>query len=117
MGIERFSRLGAASPDKVSNTPTTSEQMAKTQLRKQQDQAHEQLLVTMLLGSGTSCIVYGASRYFSNLRLMTRGLYKPAYGGAASLSVAVAALAGGAWMGLAADEKERKDALDGEATR
>ena len=64
-----------------------------------------------LLGVGTSCIVYGAARYFSNLKLMTKGLYKPAYGGAASLSVAVAALAGGAWMGLAADELERNEAL------
>lgn len=111
MGVERFSRLEAASPDHLPNNPNAAEQPTKTHFRKQQDQENEQLLVTVLLGSGTSCIVYGASRYFSNLKLMTRGLYKPAYGGAASLSVAVTALAVGAWMGLAADGMERKEAL------
>lgn len=111
MGVERFSRLEAANPESMPGNKHQTRVSKEVQRKKQQDQDREQLLVAGLLGIGTSCIVYGAARYFSNLKLMTKGLYKPAYGGAASLSVAVAALAGGAWMGLAMDEAERNDAL------
>lgn len=42
---------------------------------------------------------------------MTRGLFKPAYHGAAVLSITVAAIAGAAWLNLAIDEMERTEAL------
>lgn len=49
----------------------------------------------MTLGSGS--IVYGTSRYFSNLKLLEKGLFKPAYHGSASLAASVAGLTGGVY--------------------
>ena len=50
-----------------------------------------------LLSLGGGSIVYGAARYFSNLRHLERGTFKPAYLGAAVLAAAVAGLAGGVY--------------------
>lgn len=100
IGVERFSRLESHTP-----TSVTSPQIA-AKARKQKDKQNEHVLVTSLLGIGSSCIIYGAGRYFSNLKLLTQGLFKPAYHGAGILSIAVAGLAGGAWMGIASDDDE-----------
>ena len=66
--------------------------------RERAQQARQsQLLVGTLLGLGAGSIVYGSARYFSNLRLLERGEFRPAYHGAAVLAAAVAGLAGGVY--------------------
>lgn len=54
----------------------------------------QQVLVAALLGMGSGSVVYGFSRYWSNMKLLEQGMFKPAYLGAASLGLAVASLAG-----------------------
>lgn len=56
-----------------------------------------QVLVGTLMALGSGSIVYGTSRYFSNLKLLERGLFKPAYHGSALLAASVAGLAGGVY--------------------
>lgn len=54
----------------------------------------EQWLVAALLGTGTGSLAYGVTRYFSNLRLLEKGLFRPAYFGAGFLGLAVAGFTG-----------------------
>ncbi|KAK8070894.1 hypothetical protein PG997_011097 [Apiospora hydei] len=61
---------------------------------KESEKKKPQLLVGTLLGMGSGSIVYGTARYFSNLRALERGLFKPAFHGVAVLGAAVAGLAG-----------------------
>lgn len=56
-----------------------------------------QVLVGTLMALGSGSIVYGTSRYFSNLKLLERGLFKPAYHGSALLAASVAGLVGGVY--------------------
>lgn len=62
-------------------------------------------------------IVYGTSRYFSNLQLLERGFFKPAYYHASALLAAsVAGLAGGVHGPLLRKretKRERRDMRDG----
>jgi len=74
-----------------------------------QDEEQSQVLVGCLLGVGSGSIIYGASRYFSNLRMLERGQFKPAYHGAAVLAASVAALAGGVY-GNALRRRWKEDA-------
>ncbi|KAK8024048.1 hypothetical protein PG993_012114 [Apiospora rasikravindrae] len=64
---------------------------------KENEKKKPQLLVGTLLGMGSGSIVYGTARYFSNLRALERGLFKPAFHGVALLGAAVAGLAGGVY--------------------
>ncbi|KAK7536220.1 uncharacterized protein J3D65DRAFT_409126 [Phyllosticta citribraziliensis] len=66
-----------------------------------------QLLVGALMGVGTGAIAYGAQRYFVNMRLLERGLFRPAYYGAGAMAVAVAGLAGGAYVGIVREGRQR----------
>lgn len=83
---------------------------------RDRDKAQSQVLVGSLLGLGSGSIVYGASRYFSNLKHLERGYFKPAYHGAAVLAAAVAGFAGGvygsavrrSWEGVRERESERE---------
>lgn len=75
-----------------------------------------QVLVGTLMALGSGSIVYGTSRYFSNLKLLEMGLFKPAYHGSALLAASVAGLAGGVY-GTALRKKwdvrrEREDMRD-----
>lgn len=75
-----------------------------------------QVLVGALLGTGSGAIAYGIARYFSNLRLLERGKFKPAFWGAAGLGMAVAGFAGVAYVGTIREEllvrKKRNDARE-----
>ncbi|KAJ7091900.1 hypothetical protein B0H15DRAFT_179727 [Mycena belliarum] len=51
------------------------------------------VLVGALLGTGGGSIAYGTARYFSTMRLLERGQFRPAYYGAGALGAAVAGLA------------------------
>ena len=61
----------------------------------QKDQ--NETLVLGLLAIGSGSIVYGTTRYFENMRMLERGLYKPSFYGAGGLSVAVVGVTGAAY--------------------
>lgn len=73
--------------------------------RRQRDAGREKdkdhLLVGALLGTGAGSIVYGTTRYFTNLRALERGLFKPAYLGVAGSSTLLAGLAGVVYVSAA----------------
>lgn len=104
IAIERFAQLDLRQLLK----PLRDQQRLDRQdpISKEQDQAdieHElekeqsQVLVGTLMALGSGSIVYGTSRYFSNLKLLEKGLFKPAYHGSALLAASVAGLAGGVY--------------------
>ncbi|KAK7727932.1 hypothetical protein SLS53_002946 [Cytospora paraplurivora] len=66
-------------------------------IERRLEKEHSQVLVGALMGLGSGSIVYGTSRYFSNLKLLERGLFKPSYHGSALLAASVAGLAGGVY--------------------
>ncbi|OCK76088.1 hypothetical protein K432DRAFT_360993 [Lepidopterella palustris CBS 459.81] len=68
-------------------------------LNSAKDKDH--LLVGALLGTGAGSIVYGTTRYFTNLRALERGLFKPAYLGVAGSSTLLAGLAGVVYVSAA----------------
>jgi uncharacterized membrane protein YidH (DUF202 family) len=105
IAIERFNQLdlSALSESSVpsSTSAPTSSSVNSTSPQQDKDSnkdGKQHLLVGALLGTGSATIAYGTARYFSNLRMLERGLYKPAYFGAAGLSVAVGGLAGGVFV-------------------
>lgn len=91
IAVERFSQLDISAL--LPTQPATSQKEAKPPQEKAYKDT-EKALVGALLGTGSGAIVYGVTRYFSNMRLLQRGLFKPAYYGAAGLSLAVAGVAG-----------------------
>lgn len=105
IAIERFAQLDLRQLLK----PLRDQQRVDRQdpaATKEQDQAdieHElekeqsQVLVGTLMALGSGSIVYGTSRYFSNLKLLEKGFFKPAYHGSALLAASVAGLAGGVY--------------------
>jgi uncharacterized membrane protein YidH (DUF202 family) len=66
-------------------------------LEKELEKQDSQLLVGTLLGLGAGSLLYGTSRYFSNMKYLEGGNFKPAYHGPAVLGAAVAGLAGGVY--------------------
>ncbi|KAK7528622.1 uncharacterized protein IWZ02DRAFT_16098 [Phyllosticta citriasiana] len=70
---------------------------------------NSQLLVGALMGVGAGAIAYGAQRYFVNMRLLERGLFRPAYYGVGAMAVAVAGLAGGVYAGAVRGGETRKE--------
>lgn len=104
------SSVSSPTPIKVSpitsSTSSSSREQGKEEGERRQERAPRskedekkkpQLLVGTLLGMGSGSIVYGTARYFSNLRALERGLFKPAFHGVAVLGAAVAGLAGGVY--------------------
>jgi hypothetical protein len=68
----------------------------------------ERLLVGTLLGAGMGSIVYGSTRYFSNLRVLEQGNFKPAFNGPAVLGVVVAGMASASFWSMVRRERERE---------
>lgn len=96
IAIERFSQLDLGELlSQLSPAPLVSSQaQQQRQEARSSNKQQSELLVGTLLGTGSGSIVYGTSRYFVNLRMLERGLFKPAYHGPAVLSIGVAGLAG-----------------------
>ncbi|ORX91589.1 hypothetical protein BCR34DRAFT_501376 [Clohesyomyces aquaticus] len=95
IAIERFNQLDLVqllSPTGPSPSPSAHQNNDGHHKKK------EHLLVGALLGTGGGSIVYGTTRYFSNMTMLERGLFKPAYFGAAGLSICVAGLAGAVYV-------------------
>ena len=116
IAVERFSQLDIVQLQRNNPSPTIPSSNKETSNRKsingRQDNDNNddrtQELVFGLLGTGSGAIVYGATRYFSNMRLLEKGLFKPAFYGAAGLSVAVAGFTGAACWGVVKDAGVRK---------
>lgn len=113
IAVERFSQLDLetlidhllpehAKPSRQSRAE------AEKETRKRQDR--EQLLVGTLLGTGGGSIVYGVTRYFTTMRTLETGSFRPAYFGAAGLGVVVSGMAGAAYYGTLRREIQRWEA-------
>lgn len=98
IGVERFSQLDIPTTSAPISNGVSVKSQGISKSRKLDDKTQE--LVYTLLGTGSGSIAYGTARYFSNMRLLERGLFKPAFYGAAGLSVAVAGLTGAAYWGI-----------------
>ena len=119
IAVERFSQLDLESlidhllPD---HAKPSRQNRAEAEEEVRERQNREQLLVGTLLGSGGGSIVYGVARYFSTMRMLEKGAFKPAYFGAAGLGVVVSGLAGAAYYGTLRREVRRHEA-ENEADR
>ncbi|KAF2262549.1 hypothetical protein CC78DRAFT_534742 [Lojkania enalia] len=107
IAIQRFNQLdliGLLSPpisrshSTTSSPDTSSSGKDPAAGETQQGSGNDHVLVGALLGTGGGSIVYGTARYFSSMRMLERGMFKPAYFGAMWLSVSVAGLAGGVYV-------------------
>ena len=81
---------------------------------KSERQAHRfkdssEILIGTLLGAGTGSITYGTVRYFSNMRLLDQGMFKPAFHGAAILALGVTGLAATTFWSTMVDVRERRE--------
>jgi len=106
IGVERFSQLDVATVRVPSTTGVSAKNEGSTKSKNLDDKTQQ--LVFTLLGTGSGAIVYGTTRYFSNMRLLERGLFKPAFHGAAGLGIAVAGLTAGAYWGIIRDAEAEK---------
>ena len=101
-GIERFSRIDLEGFLQQTHPPASqlvSERTHRTS--HQHDKSLEHILAASLLGTGAGCIAYGVGRYFSNMRMLEKGLFKPSYFGAGALGLAVAGMASAVyWTGF-----------------
>ncbi|MCJ1408507.1 hypothetical protein MMC19_002582 [Ptychographa xylographoides] len=133
IAVERFSRfevshlssqvvtgsdsapLGTASTlsDSASATAaaTTGASRQKDPVSETSSHHEHQGLIMALLGIGSSSILYGTTRYFSNMQLLGQGLYKPSFYGAGGLSISVVGVAGMAYLSTV---RERSSSDEGE---
>ena len=106
IAVERFSQLDIG---RQAKSPANIAARTHQELHNQEDDDHKtQELAIGLLGTGTGAIVYATVRYFSNMRLLEKGLFKPAFHGATGLSFAVAGLTGAAYWGIIRDGEDRR---------
>ncbi|KAK8005196.1 hypothetical protein PG990_011233 [Apiospora arundinis] len=94
------SSAAGTTPPTIASSPAAARQQKgeeDEEQRRNENKKKPQLLVGTLMGMGSGSIVYGTARYFSNLRALERGLFKPAFHGVAVLGAAVAGLAGGVY--------------------
>lgn len=89
--IERFSRIDIDALIQQIQ-PNTNNSVAASN-DSDSDKHREHLLAASLLGTGSGSIAYGIGRYFSNMRMLERGLFKPSYYGAGALGFTVAGAA------------------------
>ncbi|KAM3507100.1 hypothetical protein MY10362_001966 [Beauveria mimosiformis] len=117
MGVERFSRFEAVALGNSSSS--SSKPRTADEPRQQKGGGHgealgSRLLVGTLLTLGTGCMVYATKRYFSVLRSLEKGEFRPACQGIAAMGAVLGALGGGvstrmtgAW--LESDESAAKE--------
>ncbi|ROW11550.1 hypothetical protein VMCG_01555 [Cytospora schulzeri] len=108
IAIERFSQLDLRELLKPLRPPPQQQQQqqddqnpkagpALADIEHELEKEQSQVLVGTMMALGSGSIVYGTSRYFSNLKLLERGLFKPSYHGSAILAASVAGVAGGVY--------------------
>nr|GAT44660.1 predicted protein [Mycena chlorophos] len=91
IAVERFAQLNLT--ELLKPPAVRSEEQAKP---SEHDHPHgdADLLAGALLGTGGGAIAYGLARYFSTMRLLEQGLFRPSFYGAGSLGLAVAGISG-----------------------
>lgn len=104
IAVERFSRFEAVPPPPP---PPSSTNKDKSGDHRKKDNSED--LALGLLATGSGSIVYGTTRYFSNMGMLEKGLYKPSFYGAGGLSVAVVGLTGVAYWEMVASRRKEKD--------
>ncbi|CAM1507666.1 Fc.00g073070.m01.CDS01 [Cosmosporella sp. VM-42] len=77
------------------------------------DQPGSRILVGILLTLGTGSMLYATKRYFSVLRLLEKGEFRPAYHGVAAMGAAMAALGAGVFAGTANGWRRERQAAQG----
>lgn len=104
IAIERFSQLDLRELLKPLRPPRQQQEGQDSKagpdladIEHELEKEQSQVLVGTLMAMGSGSIVYGTSRYFSNLKMLERGLFKPSYHGSAFLAASVAGLAGGVY--------------------
>lgn len=120
IAIERFSQLDLKEilepfrPSRQQQGQNEKREPATDEDKPEKEQS--QVIVGTLMALGSGSIVYGTSRYFSNLKLLEKGLFKPAYHGSAFLAASVAGLAGGVYGSSISRrwraQREREDMKD-----
>jgi uncharacterized membrane protein YidH (DUF202 family) len=107
IAIERFSQLDLR--ELLHPQDRRSTEAADYDEERQLEKEHSHVFVGTLMGLGSGSIVYGTARYFSNLRHLEQGRFRPAYHGAAFLALGVAGLAGGVYGSAVKRSRERDD--------
>ncbi|RYP46881.1 hypothetical protein DL768_006978 [Monosporascus sp. mg162] len=84
LAVERFSQLDIG---ELLSAPAVKHRRQQHQPPPppQRDKEQDHYLVGALTGLGAGSVLYGAGRYFLNLRSFERGEFRPAYRGAAVL--------------------------------
>ncbi|KAG9746352.1 hypothetical protein E4T50_17084 [Aureobasidium sp. EXF-12298] len=108
IGVERFNQL-----DLAGLVPTPKQREGESKLEGEQlarkSGGRSDELVKILLGSGLGSILYGTTRYFSNMSYLQKGLFKPSYYGAAVLAGGITGIASVAYWRMARDRIENDD--------
>ena len=103
IAVERFSQF-----ELVPSPPSPASTPADTNKSGNQKDGSESLVLG-LLATGSGSIVYGTTRYFSNMRMLEKGLYKPSVYGAGALSAAVVGLTGAAYWEIRRGKQREED--------
>ncbi|KAI8623398.1 hypothetical protein F5Y19DRAFT_458885 [Xylariaceae sp. FL1651] len=124
IAMERFSQLDlgelipTAHHHEHENPKVQKQLQRERALEKEQDKENSHVQVGVLMALGAGSILFGTGRYFSNMRYLERGKFKPAYHGAAVMAAAVAGLAGGVYgSALRRRRAERADIREGSGPR
>ncbi|KAI9709334.1 MAG: hypothetical protein M1820_003454 [Bogoriella megaspora] len=104
VAVERFSQLDLTAL-KSNATFDTSKEAEEREERKIETQG----LVVGLIGTGIGTLAYGTTRYYSNMRMLEQGLFKPSFHGAGGLTLAVTGLSGAAYWAIVRQPSSSKD--------
>ena len=109
IAMERFSQLDISAlqpsiPNRpLSGTQNTHEDTSRNPSLGRRD--HTQDMVVGLMGTGSGSIAYGMLRYYSNMKLLDKGLFRPSFYGVGGLGVTVLGLTGLAGWTLIRDKQ------------
>ena len=107
IAVERFNQLDLAELIPVKQGANNKRRRSSGEEHRSHNDRSD-VLVGALLGTGSGSIMYGTTRYFSNMKMLERGLFKPAYHGAAFLGVGVAGLAGAVYWSAVRERNESR---------
>lgn len=105
LAIERVSQLDiedlvasvARGPAAAGERTRRDQEAEDGEARKAREKGDAHVLAGPLTGLGVGSVLYGTVRYFTNLKALGRGQFRPAYHGIAVVGAAVAGLAGGVY--------------------
>ena len=110
IAVERFNQLDISELLDAQRTQVTKS-LSEDHNDHRSHNDRSDVLVGALLGTGSGMIMYGTTRYFSNMKLLEQGLFKPAYHGAAFVGVGVAGLAGAVYWSAVRERNESRQKM------